>query len=177
MSQTISVSTQMDEQGFRDFAVFDVFRHNKAWLRPAIFCAIMLVFSGVCMSQIGKREGAGLLTAVLAIVGFGLPLAYFGFYFRSLTQQIKRMKLPRPFYRTELSDDGAAVWMVGSQDKQEPTECHAWDTIYCAYRTADAVYLYVEKSKAFLLNQRTEAVWQLLQEKLPVEKLHDCRKA
>ena len=66
MSQTISVSTQMDEQGFRDFAVFDVFRHNKAWLRPAIFCAIMLVFSGVCMSQIGKREGAGLLTAVLA---------------------------------------------------------------------------------------------------------------
>ena len=87
MSQTISVSTQMDEQGFRDFAVFDVFRHNKAWLRPAIFCAIMLVFSGVCMSQIGKREGAGLLTAVLAIVAFGLPLAYFGFYFRSLTSR------------------------------------------------------------------------------------------
>ena len=55
MSQTISVSTTMDEQGFRNFAVFDVFRHNKAWVRPAVFAAIMLAFSGVCLSQIGKR--------------------------------------------------------------------------------------------------------------------------
>ena len=129
MTQNVCVSVQMDEKSFHDFASFDLLRHNKGWQRPAVFTAILLVCAGICLSQIGKREGAGLLTAVLAIVAFGLPLAYFGFYFRSLTQQIKRMKLPRPFYRTELSDDGAAVWMVGSQDKQEPTECHAWDTI------------------------------------------------
>lgn len=44
MSQTISVSTTMGEQGFRDFAVFDAFHHRKAWLRPAVFAAIMLAF-------------------------------------------------------------------------------------------------------------------------------------
>ena len=32
MSQTISVSTTMGEQGFRDFAVFDAFHHRKACL-------------------------------------------------------------------------------------------------------------------------------------------------
>jgi len=42
MSQTISVSTTMGEQGFRDFAVFDAFHHRKAWLRPAVFAAITL---------------------------------------------------------------------------------------------------------------------------------------
>ena len=41
MSQTISVSTTMGEQGFRDFAVFDAFHHRKAWLRPAVFAAMM----------------------------------------------------------------------------------------------------------------------------------------
>lgn len=176
MSQTISVSTTMDEQGFRNFAVFDVFRHNKAWVRPAVFAAIMLAFSGVCLSQIGKRQGAGLLCAVLAIVAIGLPATYFGMYFYSLNHQVKKMHLPRPFYRTELSDEGAAVWMVGKQDKAEPTERHSWESIYCAYRLPDSVYLYVEKGKAFLLNDRTEAVWKFLNEKMPAEKLHDCRK-
>ena len=176
MSQTISVSTTMDAQGFHDFAVFDVFHHHRSWVRPAIFAVIMLAFSGVCLTQLGKRDGAGLLSAVLAIVAIGLPAIYFGMYFYSLSQQTKKMGFPRPFYRTELSDEGAAIWMVGSQDKAEPTERHTWDSIYCAYRTPDSVYLYVEKGKAFLLNDRTEAVWKVLQEKMPAEKLHDCRK-
>ena len=86
MSQTISVSTTMDEQGFHDFAVFDVFHHHRSWMRPAIFAVIMLVFSGICLSQLGKRPGAGLLAAVLAIVGIGLPVSYFYSFFRSVSR-------------------------------------------------------------------------------------------
>ncbi len=176
MSQTISVSTRMDADSFHDFAVFDVFRHHKAWRRPAAFALILLVFAGICLSQVGKRPGAGLLCAVLAIVGLGLPLVYFGMYFYSLNQQIKRMQLPRPFYRTELSEEGVSVWMVGQQDKAQPTERHDWSSLYCAYRRADCIYLYVEQGKAFLLNESVDTVWKLLAEKLPAEKLHDLRK-
>lgn len=176
MSQTISVSTTMGEQGFRDFAVFDAFHHRKAWLRPAVFAAIMLAFSAVCLSQLGKRPGAGLLTAVLAIVGIGLPVSYFYSFFRSVSRQIKQMHLPRAFYRVELADTGIAVWMYGQQDKPEPTSRHTWDSFYCAYRTDNAVYLYVEKEKAYLLNDRMEVVWKFLAGILPKEKLHDCRK-
>lgn len=147
MSQTISVSTTMGEQGFRDFAVFDAFHHRKAWLRPAVFAAIMLAFAAVCLSQLGKRPGAGLLAAVLAIVGIGLPVSYFYSFFRSVSRQIKQMHLPRAFYRVELADTGIAVWMYGQQDKPEPTSRHTWDSFYCAYRTDNAVYLYVEKRK------------------------------
>ena len=84
MSHTISVSTTMDGPGFHDFAVFDAFHHRKAWLRPAIFAAIMLAFAAVCLSQLGKRPGAGLLAAVLAIVGIGLPASYFYSFFHSV---------------------------------------------------------------------------------------------
>lgn len=176
MSQTISVSTTMDEAGFHDFAVFDAFHHRKAWLRPAVFAFIMLFFAAVCLSQLGKRPGAELLAAVLGIVGVGLPLSYFYTFFRSVSKQIKQMHLPRAFYRVELADGGIAVWMYGQQDKPEPTTRHAWADFYCAYRTENAVYLYVEKEKAYLLNDRMEAVWQFLTGILPKEKLHDCRK-
>ena len=106
MTQNVCVSVQMDEKGFRDFASFDLLRHNKGWQRPAVFTAILLVCAGICLSQIGKREGAGLLTAVLTIVAIGLPAVYFGTFFSNLSKQIKKLGLPRPFYRLELDAAG-----------------------------------------------------------------------
>ena len=48
MSQPISVSVQMDAASFHDFAAFDLLRHRKAWHRPLMFTAILLVSAGVC---------------------------------------------------------------------------------------------------------------------------------
>ena len=53
----------------------------------------MLAFAAVCLSQLGKRPGAGLLAAVLAIVGIGLPVSYFYSFFRSVSRQIKQMHI------------------------------------------------------------------------------------
>ena len=114
MTQNVCVSVQMDEKSFRDFASFDLLRHNKGWQRPAVFTSILLVCAGICLSQIGKREGAGLLTAVLAIVALGLPAVYFGTFFSNLSKQIKKLGLPRPFYRLELDAAGLSVWMAGA---------------------------------------------------------------
>lgn len=176
MSQKITVSIQMDEKCMHDFVVFDLLRHQKGWQRPAVFAAILLVCSGICMSQIGKRSGAGLLTAVLAIVAIGLPAVYFGTFARNLSAQIKKLHLPRPFYRLEMDGTGLSVWMVGSMDKTEPTSQHPWNTVYCAYRVADAVYIYAQKNQAYLLNDGIDAAWGLLTQVLPADKLHDCRK-
>ena len=119
MTQNVCVSVQMDEKGFHDFASFDLLRHNKGWQRPAVFTAILLVCAGICLSQIGKREGAGLLTAVLAIVAIGLPAVYFGTFFANLSKQIKKLGLPRPFYRLEL--DAAGLSPVSRTRPSPPT--------------------------------------------------------
>ena len=50
MSQPISVSVQMDAASFHDFAAFDLLRHHKAWHRPLVFTAILLVSAGVCLT-------------------------------------------------------------------------------------------------------------------------------
>ena len=117
-----------------------------------------------------------LLTAVLAIVAIGLPAVYFGTFFANLSKQIKKLGLPRPFYRLELDAAGLSVWMAGEQNKTEPTNRYTWNTVYCAYRTKEAVYIYVQKNQAYLLNESMDAAWSLLSSVLPAASLHDCRK-
>ena len=176
MTQNVCVSVQMDEKSFHDFASFDLLRHNKGWQRPAVFTAILLVCAGICLSQIGKREGAGLLTAVLAIVAIGLPAVYFGTFFSNLSKQIKKLGLPRPFYRLQLDDAGVSVWMAGEQDKPEPSRQYPWQGIHLAYRTPDAVYLYVQQTQAYLVNgEERDAVWDCLKTHLPASRLRDLR--
>ena len=135
MSQPISVSVQMDAASFHDFAAFDLLRHHKAWHRPLVFTAILLVSAGVCLSQVGQKDGAALLTVLLAVVALGVPAVYFWTFFHSLRLQIKKMGLPRPFYRLLLDDDGLSVWMAGEQDKPEASRKYAWHDMHLAYRT------------------------------------------
>ena len=52
----------------------------------------------------------------------------------------------------------------------------AWNTVYCAYRTKEAVYIYVQRNQAYLLNESMDAAWSLLSNALPAASLHDCRK-
>ena len=159
MSQPISVSVQMDAASFHDFAAFDLLRHRKAWHRPLAFTAI----------------GAALLTVVLSVVALGVPAVYFWTFFHSLHLQIKKMGLPRPFYRLTLDDAGLSVWMAGEQDKPEPTRSYPWHDLHLAYRTPNAIYLYVRQTQAYLLNDSLDAAWSLLQSSLPAERLRDLR--
>lgn len=123
-----------------------------------------------------QTGGCRLLTAVLAIVALGLPAVYFGTFFSNLSKQIKKLGLPRPFYRLELDAAGLSVWMAGTQDKTDPTNRYTWNTVYCAYRTKEAVYIYVQRNQAYLLNESMDAAWSLLGSALPAASLHDCRK-
>ena len=177
MSQTIPVSVTMDEKSFHDFAVFDLFRHQQRWRRPAIFALILLVFAGICASQIGTREGAALLAVVLAVVALGVPGIWFWTFFHNLKVQIRRMGLttPKPFYRLELGAEGLEVWMAGQQEKPEPTHRYPWGEMWGAYRTHGAIYLYVKQNQAYLLPGGTDAVWGFLSGKLDAARLHDCR--
>ena len=61
-------------------------------------------------------------------------------------------------------------------EKTEPTSRYTWNTVYCAYRTKEAVYIYVQKNQAYLLNESMDAAWSLLGSALPAASLHDCRK-
>lgn len=175
----LSVPVRMDGEIFRDFALFDVLQRQKRWVRPLVFAVILLTFAAVCFTQVGVRQGAALLGGVLTAVALGLPLVYFGMFFRSVRQQAAKMGLssPKNVYRIELGEQGVRMWPAGRQDKEEPAAAHSWDSLYGAWRTPQAVYLYIDAAHAYLLPAGqipggTDAAWGLLSRFMPAEKLH-----
>lgn len=178
----LTVPVQIDTGIFRDFAAFDVLQRQKRWQRPLLFAVIMLVFAVICFTQVGTRDGAALLGTVLAVVAIGLPLVYFGMFFRSVNQQAKKMGLSarKDAYRVELDAAGVRMWPAGRQDKEDAAVSRPWAELYGAWRTPGAIYLYINATQAYLLPADqipggTEAAWALLGSCLPAEKLHTTR--
>lgn len=169
-AKAVDIKVKITAETYRTFVLFDLLRHQKRWRRPAVFAAMMLVFAGICLSQIGKKDGAGLLTAVLALVGLGLPAVYFGLFLNMLSKQCKALKKAGPTlaYRLRMTNTGLEVWQPGEMERAEAPQSYEWQQLHMVYRTADAVYLYVQPSKAFLLpaDQTADncaAAWALAQ--------------
>ena len=178
MSQPISVSVTMDAEAFRRFRWFDLLQHNHIWRRPLLFTAILLVFSGVCLTQLNNQKEAGLLAGVLAFIALGLPAVYFWNCSHGIKLFIKKLgldKAAKPFYRLQLNENGLAIWMAGEQDKAAPSRQCDWHNLHLAYRTADAIYLYVQQSQAYLWNSNLDTAWEALQQHLPADRLRDLR--
>lgn len=169
------IDVRMDEKTFRDFMLFDSFRYRKIWKRPVFFAAAFTVFAAICFAMRGTREQADLLGTVLLIVGLGLPLVYFGMFFRTMADQIKRLKLetPRLFYTIQLSDEPEGIRMSA---KGVPDQVFSWEKAERAYRAAEVVYLYAAPGQAVVLpfqdvKAGREALWEFLRGRLGEERL------
>lgn len=169
--KTVEVTVKITAQNYREFVMFNLLRHQKSWVRPAIFAAIMLAAAGICLSQVGIRQGAGLLCAVLSIIGLGMPIVYFATFMYNMSRQFKAMEKagPTTAYRLRLTGEGLDVWVVGELDRQQPSQQYPWAKQRIAYRTGSAIYLYVEQNKAFLLpldqlSGSADDAWSLAQQ-------------
>lgn len=179
-NEPITVNTMLDDKIFRRFAVFDNMYRQRRWVSPVIFASIMTVFACVCFFVPGPGTQPVMLGCVLLVIGFGLPAMNMRSFFASVKKQIKAHKLEKPqhVYSLKLSSepDGVRVTNPGGESAQ-----YEWGKLWGAYRVDGCIYLYVVNSKAFLLpdgqaEEGTEALWSLLTDMLPKEKLHDRRK-
>lgn len=170
MQNHFKIDVVMDETVFRDFLMFDSFKYRKLWKRPLFFAGAFLVFSILCFAMNGIREQAALLGTVLLVIGLGLPLAYFLMFFRTVAEQVKRLRLskPRLFYTILLTDapDGIIMSAKGTADQR-----FRWDDAERAYRSGDVVYLYVAPGSAVVLPFKDvkaggDALWAYLGERL-----------
>ena len=169
MSKTqITIPVKLDASTFKRFSRFDTFRLRKRWVRPVVFALILIAFSVVALLS-GKAQ-AGMIAAVLLVVGLGLPLVYFGSFFSQVNLQAEQLKLdrPRPVYTVTLDFDGARV--VNNM-KKEDAQFVKWPDIQAAFRKKGCIYLYASPVKAFLLpsgqaDATDDEVWKYLKEHL-----------
>ena len=68
---TVTAHVRVNAGIFRRFALFDAFRLKRRWVSPAVFCAVFLALSFLCMAS--GREQSGLIGTLLQVIGLGLP--------------------------------------------------------------------------------------------------------
>lgn len=108
-----------------------------------------------------------------ASVRLVLPLVWLETYAFSLRKQAKAMGLPRPVYTIKFNESGVTCYQPVADAAPEHTP---WADVYGAWCRPDAVYLYVQPGKAYLLpdgnKRQADKMWAMLERCLPMEKLH-----
>ena len=142
------IHVRLNAKTFRRFSRFDALRLRRKWVRPVLFALILVAFAVVALAS--GREQAGMIAAVLLVVGLGLPLVYFGTFFTQVNLQVERHGLDRPraVYTVTLNADGVRV----TNDQREEAPLVApWKDVWAAFRVKGCIYLYVTPARAFLL--------------------------
>ena len=158
------IPVKLDAKTFRRFSRFDTLKLRKRWVRPMVFALILIGFAVVAL--LSGKEQAGLIAAVLLVVGLGLPLVYFGTFFSQVNLQVSRFGLdkPRQVYTVTLNADGVGV--ENNLKKEEAVQV-PWKEMQAAFRAKGCVYLYVNAARAFLLpdgqgNAPQDEIWAYL---------------
>ena len=144
----IVVAVRLDARTFRKFCRFDTLWLRKRWVRPVVFALILIAFAFLAL--LTRKAQAGMIAAVLLVVGLGLPLVYFGTFLSQVNLQVeqRRLKPARAVYTVRLDFDGVRV--VNDQ-KQEAPVTVPWKDVQAAFRVKGCIYLYVNAARAFLL--------------------------
>ena len=170
---SLRVAVTLDSDTFSRFAWFDTMIRRKRWQRPAAFAAIFTVLAIIAFLRADAENQGALLGGVLLAVGLVLPLVWLASYALSLRRQAKAMGLPRPVYTVELDESGVTCYQTAAGAAPEHTP---WADVYGAWRRLEAVYLYVQPGKAYLLpegeKRQADKIWAALTKHLPKEKLH-----
>ena len=174
----MKIEAVLSEDVFRRFTMFDMFRRRKVWKKPAIWAAILCASGCVCLFM-NHIQGAVLLGTVLMIVGLGLPLAYFASFALSVKQQVvaSDLRRPRHVYTLELTPKAKGIAVSNEKEHAE----FEWKKIHHAYRDLMATYLFITPRRGFILphdcvEEGEDALWELLQKKLPADRCTDIRK-
>ena len=159
-----TIPVRLDAKTFRRFSCFDTLKLRKRWVRPVGFALILMAFAVVALLS-GKQQ-AGMIAAVLLVVGLGLPLVYFGTFLSQVNMQVARFGLdkPRRVYTVVLNADGVRV--TNDQKAEDPVQV-PWKEVQAAFRAKGCIYLYINAARAFLLpdgqgNAPAEEIWEYL---------------
>lgn len=86
---------------------------------------------------------------------------------------------PRVVYTIHLSPISDGITFFYPEEKQ-PAGKYEWDCVVGAWRTHDAIYLYVTDAQALLIpdndkNRDMNVIWNLIEKKLDPPRLHKAK--
>lgn len=165
--------SNIDQQDFLHFALFDTFHVKKRWKTPVLFACLMTAFAAACFALRQSREQAMLLGGVLLGIGLILPLVWYLWFLSSVKKEARKLGLSKTRIAYSLLLRGDGVTVRRGKEKAE----YAWNNTFMARRVKGCIYLYVLPSKAFLLPkcEESDAAWDFICRHLPETKCKDLR--
>ena len=170
MARTIDIHVKLDPRTFRGYCAFDTFRRQRRWY-PPIMAGMVLVTLSAALLLMGKGTRAA---GVLMGLGIAVPMVVFGLYFIQIEAQVasQGLKSAPAVYSLALGTEGVKVT---NDQKKEPAVELDWTQLWGAFRRPDAIYLYVNPQRAFILpdgqaSASPDELWRFLQKHLGPEK-------
>lgn len=140
---TITLRSTIDPDTYRRFALYDVIKVKRNWIRPVIFAAAFVILSVIAFVR--KLRIPGIL---LLVIGFGLPAVYYWTFYRSVLRSANQYDGRKKAYTVTLDDRGVTV----SKGRQNVT--HEWSSIHSAHRLKTCICIYTDPAHAILLAGR-----------------------
>jgi hypothetical protein len=132
----------IDKDVFLNFAKFNFYHFQHRWLGLILFPLFLTLFA-----YFNLITGSTTLFFLFLAIGFIVPLGSIAIFRSNLKNQIKanNLEIPRLAYSVLCNSSGIVV----STDSQHAN--YPWSRIFRIYRTKKYLYIYVTKSKVFIL--------------------------
>ena len=172
MAKQITVHVRLDAKSFRRYCAFDTFRRQRRWYAPVLIAMLLITVSlSGLLGVVPLSESA---SGVLMGLCIAVPLVVFGLYFIQIEAQVasQGLKSAPAVYSLALGTEGVKV--TNDQEKEPAVELD-WAQLWGAFRRPDAIYLYVNPQRAFILpdgqaSASPDELWRFLQKRLGPEK-------
>ena len=159
-----AIATKLDERTYAAFARFNTFRAFNHFIGYIIFPAAMLLFA-----IINLREGSIPFFCICLLLALFSTLYHTVFYSAILRRQLRRLNLSaeKTVYTVCFTEENFHI-----ENDTEQAD-YTWSNIHTVYKTKDVIYLYMLKTKCFILpakdildGKTIDELWAFLQTKL-----------
>lgn len=179
LNNHISIPVILTEKQFKDFIIFDSMKKQRRWKSTVSLTVILFTLATLCyasLESLPKLEMAGNILVMFSVL---IPTNYFRSFYSSVKKETEKMNLrpARQVYTINLSTSSNGIHYFYLDQKTAAGQ-YSWKSIEGAWRTKNAIYLYVTPQQALLIpNTITvpdyETVWQFIKSNLMKSQIHE----
>jgi len=170
----------LSEKSFKDFIVYDSKTKQRRFKTIVALTVCLFMLSTFCFASVDTYKNIGTVGSILVALCVIIPTWYFNSFRNSIKEQTKRMKLtnPRHVYTVHLNQGAKGVELYYPEE-EAPAGTYMWDEISGAWRSRNAIYLYVTDTQAILIpdymTKNPDELWKFLEKQMDKKRMHRPR--
>lgn len=164
----ISIPVTLSEKQFKNFIIFDSMKKQRRWKTTVSITILLFTLATLCYASLESFPKVEMLGNILIVICVFLPTNYFRSFYNSVKHETEKMKLtvPRHVYTINLSTSANGIHYFYPNETTAAGQ-YTWKSVDIAWKTRDAIYLYVTPQQAFIIPKTTnspdyDTIWQFI---------------